>query len=292
MTDRRKFIGGSDAPAILGLSPWKTPYQLYLEKRGELEGHGDSVDPDNDPMFWGKTLEPIIRQRYADKTGKRIVVPSAPIIHPQHGWMGGSLDGVTDDQRVFEAKNTRVLGEWGEPETDAIPEMYLVQVQHYLAVTQFSVADVAVLIGGNDFRIYHIEADIELQALIIEREAAFWSRVQNGDPPPPLTYSDMQKRYGKASTAIVVQASPEAVEAVNRIKQLKEIQEQEETLKAFVMGEMGEADTLSAGDKILATWKAAKAAKRFDQKAFEADHPELYAQYCKDGNPTRRLLIK
>jgi len=284
---RQKGIGGSDAPAVCGLSPWKTPYQVYLEKRGEAQ-----PQEDNDSMFWGRTLEPVIRQRYADVTGRTVTVPQNVLSHPSYDWMLGSLDGMTDDGRVLEIKTARLPVGWGEPGTDEIPEAYACQVQHYLTVTKLSVADVAVLIGGSDFRIYEVPADPELQDLIIEQEAAFWDMVQSGTPPDVVSYADIKQRFGRASKELRVQADHMTVAAIEKLKELKDLAKQEEVLKAHIMKVLGEADTLVVGDKILATWKLSKPTKRLDSKAFQEAHPELYSKFLKDGEPSRRFLVK
>lgn len=283
---RVKGIGGSDAAAVCGLSPWKSPYQVWLEKRGEAQ-----PSEDNEPMFWGRTLEPVIRQRYADVTGRTVTVPQDVLVHPNYDWMLASLDGLTDD-RVVEIKTSRSPQGWGEPGTNEIPDVYMIQVQHYMTVTKLSMADVVALIGGSDFRIYEVPADSELQDLILDRESAFWEMVKAGTPPDPTTFADLKQRFGAASKAQTVQASPEVIAAVGWLKEIKKITSQEEDYKAMIMAHLKEADTLIDGDKVLATWRAQKGAKRFDSKAFQEAEPEIYKQFVKEGEPSRRLLIK
>jgi hypothetical protein len=116
--------------------------------------------------------------------------------------------------------------------------------------------------------------------------------VQAGTPPPTTSYADLVRRFGSMSRAITVQASAEAIAAVGWLKELKAIIAEEESLKAVVMGTLGEADTLLDGEKVLCTWKAARASQRFDLSGFKEEHPELYQQFLKLGEPSRRLLIK
>lgn len=292
LAERRLGIGGSDAAAILGLSKWRTPYDVYADKLGLVD-----EAPDNEAMLWGRLQEPLIRQQYADRTGRAVTVPGSSLVHPVHGFMRANLDGATDDQRVFEAKTARTAQDWGEPGTDEVPQAYLLQVQHYMIVTGFAVADVAVLIGGSDFRIYEVPADPELQEMMIEAEAAFWERVQRQDPPEPVTLADAQARFGRASKSGAVVATEEVEKAVRHLANIKTqinvLKADEDEAKAIVMAAMGEMDTLaSPGGQVLATWKAAKPAQRFDTKAFQAAQPALYAQFLKTGEPSRRLLIK
>ena len=287
LEERRKGLGGSDAAPVLGLSPWKTPYQVWLEKRGEAP-----EQEDNEPMFWGRTLEPVIRQRYADVTGRSVAIPKGILVHPKHKWMLANLDGIAGD-RVLEVKTARSAEKWGEPGSDEIPEHYRPQVEHYMAVTGLLVADVAVLIGGQDFRIYEVPADKELQELIIEQEAAFWEMVEKGTPPEVTNYADVKARFGKMSRAVTVEADRMTVAAVEKLRELKDLAKQEEILKAHIMKHLGEADTLvdDAGN-VLCTWKLSKPTKRLDTKALQAEMVEVYQKFLKEGDPSRRFLIK
>ena len=292
LQERRTGIGGSDLAAILGLSKWKTPLQVWQEKRGEVAG-----TPDNDAMRWGRYLEPVVRQAYADQMGVEVRVPPAMIRHPRHEWMIANVDGVTDEPRLFEAKTARTADGWGEPGTDEIPQAYLLQVQHYMAVTAIPVADVAVLIGGSDFRVYPISADAELQDMLIDAEREFWRSVQAGEPPEPVSYADVIARYGHSSRTDRVMADAEVLAALQQLRELK-VQEKHlelatEQWRAVVMKALGELDTLVGPDgKTLATWKAGAAPMRFDAAAFKAAHPDLHAQFLKAGEVSRRFLLK
>jgi len=291
LQDRMTGIGGSDAAAVLGLSKYKTPLQVYQEKRGEIGGI-----PDNEPMLWGRVLEPVIRQQYAERTGRTVRLPEGIIRHQTHPFMLATVDGITDDGRLVEVKTARTAQDWGEPGTDEVPQAYLIQVQHYLEVTALPVADVAVLIGGSDFRMYEIEADRELQGMIIDGEADFWRRVEQGIPPDPVSFADVQAMFGKFSKEGAVEADAATAEAIANIKRIKEmvkaLEEEEETTKAVIMKALGENDTLIQKGKVLATWKAQAGAKRFDSKTFQTHHPDLYAQFVAIGEPTRRFLLK
>ena len=284
---RRGGIGGSDAAVVLGLSHWKSPLQLYNEKIGEGEPIAES-----EPMFWGKTLEPLIRQRYADITGYEVVIPNTILRHPAHEWMIANLDGIANNDRVLEIKTARIANGWGEAGTDEIPDIYMAQVQHYMSVTGLKQADVAVLIGGNDFRIYEIPADEEVQALMIEKEAEFWHMVESKTPPEPRTYSELKEKFGSASKAQEVQADESVLRAVQRLKEISAAKKEEDELRAVIMATLKESDTLVFGSDVIATWKAGKPVKRFDAKAFEAENPEIYKQFVKENPPIRRLIIK
>lgn len=291
---RRSGIGGSDAPAILGVSKWRTPLTVYREKRGELT-------PDDvgsvAAVEWGTRLEPVIRQAYADRTGETVRVPDALLRHPQHAYMIGNLDGVTDSGKVLEIKTARSMDGWGEPGTDQIPDAYLVQVQHYLAITAYPVADVAVLFGGSDLALYQVPADLALQATLVEAEGVFWQHVVEGLEPAPQTLEDARLKWGRTSTARKVVA-PEPVTA--DVAQLRALRAELARLEALadeaqlrICAAMADADTLVDVDgRVLATWKAGKPSERLDLAALRAAHPELAASFTRAGDPTRKFLLK
>lgn len=289
---RKTGIGGSDVASILGVSKWGTPLGVYFAKRGE------STPPteENESMRWGTLLEPVIRQRYSDVTGREVRLPTEMLRHPKHDFMIANIDGCTDDGRLLEVKTARSAAEWGEEGTDEIPLAYNCQVQHYMIVTGLIVADVAVLIGGSDFRIYEVPADPELQDMLIDREAAFWELVKNGTPPEPISYVDAIKRF-KTSIAASIQATEAIIDAVRDLRHTREeidrLKADEEAIKTRLMVEMGENDTLIAPDgSVLCTWKSSKPRETFDAKALQAHSPELYRQFLKTGEPSRRFLLK
>lgn len=290
LTERQSGLGGSDASAALGLSRWKTPLDLYYEKRGESAPIAES-----EPMRWGNLLEPLVRQEYAERTGRVVRLPTETLRHPTHPFLLAHPDGVTDDRRLYEGKTARFGDGWGEPGTDEIPQEYLIQVQHYLLVLDLPVADVAVLIGGSDFRLYEVPADAELHTMLLDAESEFWNRVVTGEPPPPKTIEDVKRRF-RASRPGSVEASAEILAAVERLRLSKahvaDLATQAEADHVLIQAAMGELESLTHDGRTLATWKSAKGANRFDTAAFKAAHAELYLKFLAQSEPTRRFLLK
>ena len=289
---RRSGIGGSDAASALGLSPWRSAYELYLDKLGELE-----AKPPNDSMLWGVRLEPLVLQEYANRTGRRVVRPRTTFRSERHAFMLANLDGIADD-RLVEAKTARSGDGWGESGSDEIPLAYLLQVQHYMAVTLKPVTDVAVLIGGVDFRLYEIPADREMQELLVEEEAAFWERVRRRDPPAPVSVEDARLRWGQLAVKGSVLATTDDQDAAQRLHAISdamtELKGEADALKLTLMERLGEAgDVLvSSGGRPLVTWKLARGRHEFDVPRFTEDHPELVDAYMRTGQPSRRFLLK
>lgn len=264
-------LGGSDAAAALGLSPWKTALELWHEKRTPVE----PAEP-SEPMRWGALLEPVIRQEYAERTGRVVRVPTDTLVHPQHAFMRANVDGLTDCRRLFEAKTARTSEGWGEPGTDAIPQHYLLQVQHYLMVTALPVADVAVLIGGSEYRQYEVPADPELQDMLVDGEAQFWRHVETAVPPEldldcPRALAIVRKLYAGTNGKILI--ASEHLEHWRTIyDQAREAAERYEAVadgaKAHLLASMGEAAELRFTD--------GKALRRKLQtrKAYSVNYPE------------------
>jgi putative phage-type endonuclease len=181
---RSRGIGGSDAAAACGIDPWKSQLELYLEKTAVYEPTVTSLRRPNPRMEWGNLLEPVIRQKYMDVTGRKVSVPDT-LFHPDYPHILVNLDGKADDDGILEVKTTRHDEGWGEPGTDEIPQHYLFQCHHALLVTGATFCDVAVLIAGSDFRLYHVAADPDFANDILEAELDFWSHVTRREPPDP-----------------------------------------------------------------------------------------------------------
>jgi putative phage-type endonuclease len=191
LADRQKGIGGSDCAVALGLSEWKTAYQLYLEKRGELAPEDLS---DREPVEWGVRLESAVRQKYADETGRAVALPEATVFHPKIPWLFCHPDGVVlEDRRLVSVKtaDSHTAHKWGEPGSSDVPQEYYLQAQHEMIVmsavtgSPWIVCDLPVLIGGNRWRLYEIGADEETQTMILSGLTEFMDGVAKSIPPAP-----------------------------------------------------------------------------------------------------------
>lgn len=292
LQERRMGLGGTDSAAIMGVSKFKTPMEVCLAKWGELP-----ETPQNDLMRYGLLIEPVLRQWYVNETGRTVTVPDGVIRHSKQPFLLASLDGFTDDGRVLEIKTASRGDEWGEPGSDEIPDAYMCQVQHYMYVTGAPVADVVVSIMGKMPVMYEVEADKELHDMMIQVESDFWhNNVLAGVLPDYTTVKDIALRFRK-STAGEIKAAQETLMALSELKKLREtikaMESKEEQLKAAIMATMGEFDTLVGIDgKPIATWKSSKATSRFDTDSFKKTHADLYKQFTKTGEPSRRFCLK
>lgn len=180
LAQRKLGIGSSDAAAVLGLSPWKTPLAVYLDKIGEA-----GPTEETEAMQLGLLLEPVIAKVYSDRTGHDFLAEQPFIRHERLPWLLATLDRIRDDGRIVELKavGARQVHEWGESGSDEVPRWYTVQVLHQMAAAGIDEADVAALICGQELRIYHLERDEQVIATMLEREEEFWDRVTRREPP-------------------------------------------------------------------------------------------------------------
>jgi len=248
-------IGGSDAAAALGLSKWKPTLQLYLEKRGEVERSYEETQV----QYWGKKLEPVVRQEYSDRSGNVVRLPTETLWHPKHTFMCAHVDGlVVEANRGYEGKCSiqYLAEEFGESGTDEIPDDYIFQCQHYMIVTGMPVWDLCVLIGGHDFRQYQVREDKELQEMIIDGEAEFARRVREGDPPP-LDYEhrsalDLLRKLYPGTNGQRIEASEDAIQwraAMDEFSAAeKDAKAGKEANRARLLEFMGEAALLAFPD--------------------------------------------
>lgn len=263
--ERQLGLGGSDIAAILGLSTYKTPYHLYLEKKGILQG----ADEETPMQYWGHRLEDLIRDEFARRHNVEIVRLDT-VTHPFHDCLRANVDGfIPELNAVFEAKtcNQFAANEWGESGTDVIPMPYLVQVAHYCSVLNANSAHIAVLIGGSDYREYLYVRDLELERTIIEAACEFWDCVQNDIEPPANNLVDLRLMYPNHKPEKSLKIEGEILNYVCTLtetkKKIKELESLEEKYKLHIMKHMQDAECLlNEEGKPVVTWKSNKKGSR------------------------------
>ena len=298
---RSKYIGGSDIGAILGLSKFKTPMQVWMEKTGKPVGQMDSL-----PLRFGSFAEAFVANEYSKATGSELVHDESTYIHPKYSYMSAHIDRFVlgnsppmPPNKILECKtaNPFTRGAWGEPGTDQVPMSYLCQCIWYMAITQIDHADLAVLFGNSEFAIYPIARDLELEDLVISKAEHFWQEhVLKDCPPPPLSEQDCQNLFAKADPTKSIEANPKIIELIRELGQLQNqsdtCEQRISTIKQHIMVHMQEAETLSCKGQVVATWRAPKPSSHLDTKRLSADHPDLVAQYQIAIQNSRRLVIK
>lgn len=289
---RKQGLGGSDAGTVLGFNKYKSAFELYQEKIGEYESVVDS-----EAAYWGNVQEDTIAQEFAKRTGKKVRRMNKFLVHPEHEFMNANLDRViVGEKAILECKTaSEYLREAWEGED--IPATYLCQVHHYLAVTGYEKAYIAVLIGGNKFVWKEVERDEEFIQILIEREKDFWENHVLAQIPPPIDGSDaasalLKKMYPQDDgTAIMLTKEDEtvldAIEALtDEIKQLETQKKEYENQIKLKLETASEAH--SPRHKL--TFKTV-VSNRIDSKRLKEEVPEVYEKFTKPSS-ARRLTIK
>lgn len=308
LAGRKSGIGGSDVAAILGLSKYKSPYQLWLDKTNRAE----SQDSESEPAYWGNQLEDIVAKEYAKRNGVKIQRVNATIRNPEHDWMLANIDraivnpdisgnvrikeGKLTTDRILECKtaNQYLAKLWGDEQTESIPDYYLTQCQWYLGNTGASICGLGVLIGGQKFRSYQIAYDEELFEMLKAECSNFWHEHVLADvPPAPTTFDDVLHRWAKHNPDQAVIADPQLFQDVAEYKELnsniKDAGKELDALKLKICTRMEDAELIIAEEKRLATFKYQERTT-LDSKALKAAHPEIYEQFAKTSS-TRVLRI-
>ena len=300
---RKTGIGSSDAAAAVGLNPYKSALELWLEKTGK-DGNLPAIDPmdDSHPTFWGSLLEPTVAAVYTKRTGNRVRKVNAVLQHPDQSlsFMLANIDRlVTGDPQVsiLECKTAGMNGArlWKE----GVPEYVQLQVQHQLAVTGKQAADVAVLVCGQELQIHRVHRDAKLIETLIELEQRFWAYVTSNTPPPP----DGSDSAAKALQALYPYDNTERLDfsgndAMNTIFarlldvriQLGTLSGEEALLKQSIQAELGNAThAVFEGGEV--SWKRTKDSVGLDTATLLRDQPDLKDRYSIVKPGSRRFLI-
>lgn len=304
---RRQGIAASDIAAILGISPWATPIDVYCQKTG-------LVDPGEEtpPMRRGRMMEPAIAAFYAEITQREVAMPAVvwpdsidgTVRHPTIPWALATPDRVVLDsagrpERLVEIKSVSWKGasEWGG-DPDSVPDIYRVQTEWQMEVCGIGECDLVPWIAGEDEpRIYPLRRDEGLAALLVKAAAAFWQRVERREAPcvdgSPGWRTYLDRRYPAdeertLSATPVVNGWAEAYERASEIKRLaeREMLAAEAEIKLF----LGEAATVR-GEGWHASWRKAKSGGTdWKQVAVESGAtPEIIARHARPG--TRRFVF-
>lgn len=300
---RKQGIGSSDAGAAVGLNPYKSQLELWVEKTGR-DTTLPKADPHDEesPMYWGNVLEPVVAWHYSKRTKNKVRRINAVLQHPdpELHWMLANIDREVigaDDVQILECKTAGINGArlWKE----GVPEYVQLQVMHQLAVTGKQAADVAVLLGGQTLEIHRIERDEQMIARLIELERRFWHYVETDTPPP----ADGSASAELALRCLYPQDDGQAVDFSGRAglaaaflelkavrKSITEKEKREAELKQMLQQAMGEA-TRAEFSSGYVSWRKAKDSRVLDVERLLKEKPHLQARYPKLKEGSRRFLI-
>lgn len=262
---RRRGVGSSDAPIILGQSPWSDPLTLWSQKLGL---NGFETD-ETEPMRWGHILEEPIAREYERRSGRYLLTNDNPYRiyrHHEHQWQQATPDRIQDrpgddHPGILEVKTVNEFksSDWSE----GIPLLYQVQVQHQLAVTGLSWGTVCVLIGGQRLEWFDVQRDDRFISLLTEMEREFWECVENETRPNVTPSESVIKALGKLhpddsgeSIDLPSDALSWDFELTNIKSQIAELQKRKDLLEGEIKLRIGPATFgRILGTEVVYSWK-------------------------------------
>jgi len=202
---RKQHIGSSDMGAILGLSPWKTPWDVWAGKTGKLV---NALEPPSASAHAGNLFERGVLSFAKQELGRllRNQYRAAPEFH-----LGANIDALAVERGLepVEAKTAGLFGplrgEWGEPGTDQVPELYIVQAHVHMICAERNLCHLAAFLGGRGFTLYAIPINADLSEIIKARAVEFWEQNVQRDIPPPESWPslDVAKRIRRVPNKTV-----------------------------------------------------------------------------------------
>lgn len=277
---RRQGIGSSDAAAVAGLNPWRSPLAVYLDKIGQSE-----EEEENLRMWLGREMEPIVAKRFAIETGIKVRRRNAILQHPDYPWMLANIDReLVGERAILECKTTGFFNreKWIDDET---PDEYAIQVYHQLAVTGYNYGYIAVLIDNQEFVYKRIERDEDIIQNLIAIEQRFWEEhIVPRVPPSPIGYASddtaLLTMYPEAED-IEVELPVSLATLVDQYQRAhadeKDAKQRKDRAAQQIKAALGKHARGRVGDYRV-RWAPVLSA-RFDTKRFKDDHPDLYEQY-------------
>ena len=288
LTDKQKAsrdgaLGSSDAPTVAGVSPYKSPLELFYQLTGHLPRY---TEEETRAQKIGSLIQDPIGYLAAEELGLKIR-KAAPRVHPVHPFMTANLDfEIINNPKgpgCLEIKNRGAARPF-----DDLPDDITLQVAHQLAVTNREWAIVAVLFGFGNLKTYEVERNKELEGYLIELEARFMLRVEKGEPPTeqwtPETVGLLKKLYPTDSGKIIDLPAEMAVNATGFQQAKKEMEaanERKAVYEGLLKGAMQDASIAEIPGWGRLSWKTTKPSKYFDEDAFRQENPDLYAKYMK-----------
>jgi len=288
-------IGGSDAGAIAGLNPYSSRLCVYFNKIGEptISDHTDTTES----MYWGNRLEDIIAEEFSRREGLKVKKCHYILRSSEHPFMIANVDGIVGSEEGLECKTTNAFNkdQWDD---DAIPEMYMAQIQHYMAVTGYEGWWIAVLIGGNHFKYQYVERDEDYIDNLIKLESDFWyNHVQPGIMPEvdgsSASSNLIKKMFPKAESKTSITLNGESNAIINKYLDYCQLESEYSDLKEDSVNKLkmmlGENEK-GATDNYIVNWKNVNS-NRFNSTAFKKENPDIFKQYSKPST-YRRFSIK
>lgn len=292
VAERQNYIGGGDAAAVLGLSRWKTPLEVWGEKVGIIKPEDIS---DKLHIWLGNELEDVVSRRFTLETGKAVRRVNDAIRSKDYPFLGANIDrSVVGEDAILEAKTASgwKAKEWAGEE---IPQEYIIQCYHYLLVTGKRKAYIAVLIGNQDFVWKEVLWDEAIINQMKGRLVSFWKDFVEPKRPPEVRAADtetLSKIYptGFARSVELHDDVAKLIEARNAlIQDVKSLESQIELHENEIKAQLKDNEAGTVG-KWLVTWKNVSTT-RLDQARIKTEAPEIYNRFSASSE-YRRFTIR
>ena len=271
---RNRYIGGSDAAAVVGLNPYSSPYTLWAQKLGCLPDFQGNLATEI-----GTYLEDFVAAKFEAETGKKARRCNQSFLNSQYPWAIANIDReIVGEDAGLEIKTTDSLN-MKKFKNGEYPASYYVQCVHYMAVTGKKRWYLAVLIGNKEFKWFTIDRDEAEIAALMGAEKELWLHIKNGTPPAV----DGTKPTTDSIKAIYTDSNDENidlylhssdlakyVEFKNKIKQLETMQNEIANRVKVFMGKAGSGEC----DNYRVSWKTSERST-FDSKRFAKENPDI-----------------
>lgn len=292
---RKQYIGGADAAAVCGLNEFQSPYNLWAEKAGVIPAFEGNLRTD-----FGAFAEDFIAKRFEEETGKKVRRNNFSLVNSAFPWAICDLDReIVGESALLECKCTNELSLKHYTNGD-YPARFYVQIMHYLAITGYEKAYLAVLIGtGRDFKIFEIERNEKEIAALMEIEKQFYQHMIDGTPPP-VDGSDSTREALNAQTNNDQTEEPEPADlaekkqALDTLMELEaaiaQLEEQRDTIKNQLIQFMGDAWSGSCQGYEISYKPSSR--KTFDWKKLQKEYPQFQLDPFFKTSVSRTLRIK
>lgn len=265
---RASGIGASEIAAIVGISPFADRWQIWARKKGLIETQ------QTDEMFWGKQLEPVIARVFSERMGLPVEWCDRQIFSTKRAWQYASPDAFViiapcGPKHLLECKTAGLhqSGEWDRDagNEDGVPDYYVAQVEWQMSTLEIETAYIAVLIAGNDFRVYRINHDPVLEEILVDEGDRFWRHHILADREPPIgasrrAHDYLQRRYPREREKL----RPATLEEIALLNEYAQVRAQFEACKSRrdelenqLKNAIGEAEGLTYSRGKF-TWKRTK----------------------------------
>lgn len=292
---RKGGIGGSDIGAIMGVNPYNSPFNVFIDK---TTNYIKDLS-DNEAVYWGNILEDVVAKEFENRTGKKVAKMNAILQSVETPFAYANIDRrIIGEEAGLECKTTNAFNadEWKDGE---IPASYICQCQWYMYVTGFAKWYIACLIGGNKFVWYELRRDDELIGYMVERASEFWNNhVLSGEAPrvdgSPFCTEYLNEKYPNDNGESVMFTSYiiDVLENLVHCKEQKKVIERDiKNLENIIRQYMGEAETGTC-EKYTVTWKTTNDAPKLDKEKLANEIGAEFLGTFYTPTTVRRFSIK